>query len=90
MGQANILFLITTYYFPDDSFLRSSVVNQMIYLYLSTTMCRLKYYHAWVLSDAINNLSGFGFNGFTSDGKQKWDLLTNVDIMGFEVFTNLN
>lgn len=68
----------------DEDFLNSGIIYQTFYLYISTGIVRLKYYHAWVLSDAINNISGFGFNGFTPDGKQKWDLLTGVDIMGFE------
>lgn len=57
----------------------------MAYLYMSTTSGRFKYYHAWLLADAINNISGLGFNGYTSDGEQKWDLISNVDILGFEV-----
>jgi lysophospholipid acyltransferase 1/2 len=40
---------------------------------------RVHYYYAWVLADGICNLSGFGFNGFDSNGKQKWDLVSNVD-----------
>ena len=45
----------------------------------------MKYYHAWLLADAICNASGLGFNGYTSSGKAKWDLISNVDIIKFEV-----
>lgn len=61
----------------------------MAYLYISTTAVRLKYYHAWLLADAINNISGLGFNGYTSTGEQKWDMITNVDVLGFELGLSL-
>ena len=31
------------------------------------------------------NASGFGFNGYDSHGLPKWDLCTNVNILGIEV-----
>lgn len=73
----------------DEDFIRNGIVYQMFYLYISTALCRFKYYHAWLLSDAINNISGLGFNGFTPEGEQKWDLITNVDILGFELGQSL-
>ncbi|XP_014283243.1 lysophospholipid acyltransferase 6 [Halyomorpha halys] len=73
----------------DEEFFRSGIIYQMAYLYVATTTARYKYYHAWLLADAINNISGLGFNGFTSDGKQKWDLISNVDILGFEFGSSL-
>ena len=48
-------------------------------------MQRVQYYYAWTLADAICNVSGFGFNGFTEEGKPKWDLATNVDAWKVEV-----
>lgn len=42
-------------------------------------MQRAQYYYVWIFSDAICNLSGFGFNGFTEEGDPKWDKITNVD-----------
>ena len=35
--------------------------------------------------DAICNAGGFGFNGYDKNGKAKWDLITNVNILGIEV-----
>ena len=49
----------------------------------------MKYYHAWLLADAICNASGLGFNGYTAEGKPKWDLISNVDIIKFEVSRNV-
>ncbi|KAL3078972.1 hypothetical protein niasHS_014754 [Heterodera schachtii] len=47
-------------------------------------MQRVQYYYAWTMTDAICNISGFGFDGFTSDGKPKWDLTTTVDVWKVE------
>ena len=52
---------------------------------LSANGQRLKYYLAWVLAEIVNNASGFGFNGYDSDGNAKWDLLTNIKILKLEV-----
>jgi lysophospholipid acyltransferase 1/2 len=46
---------------------------------------RIKYYIAWVLADAVNNASGFGFNGYDKNGNPKWNLVTNVRILDLEV-----
>ena len=47
---------------------------------------RFKYYHAWLLADAICNNSGLGFNGYDKENNAKWDLLTNINVLSFEVF----
>lgn len=52
---------------------------------MATTLIRFKYYHAWLLSDAICNNSGLGFNGYESDGNPKWNLITNINVISFEV-----
>lgn len=36
-------------------------------------------------ADAVANASGLGFNGYDELGKPKWDLVSNVDIIEFEV-----
>ncbi|XP_039300216.1 LOW QUALITY PROTEIN: lysophospholipid acyltransferase 2 [Nilaparvata lugens] len=69
----------------DDDFVEGKTASeQMVYLFVATILVRLKYYHAWVLADAICNLSGIGFNGYDSNGVAKWDLVSNVDILQFE------
>ena len=57
----------------------------MLFIVVATTVARMKYYHAWMLSDAICNASGLGFNGYDPKGQPKWDLISNVDIINFEV-----
>lgn len=35
--------------------------------------------------EAVNNASGFGFNGYDQNGEAKWNLITNVNIVEIEV-----
>ncbi|XP_060066844.1 lysophospholipid acyltransferase 1-like [Ylistrum balloti] len=58
------------------------------YMLISMTCCKVKYYLIWILGDAINNASGLGFNGFTSSGQAKWDLITNIKPFSLELSTS--
>ena len=49
----------------------------------------LRYYFAFLLSEAVNNAGGLGFNGFDSKGQPKWDLLTNITPFRLETATSL-
>lgn len=80
---------IWDFHIPDPSFVEEwSPLQQMAYLLAGTTLTRFMYYHAWILAEAVCNASGMGFNGYDENGKAKWDLATNVDILSFEVNTN--
>jgi len=73
-------------YLRDEEFLhRTAFVNKLIFIYMATTLERTKYYHAWVLSDAVCNASGLGYN----KESKSWDLVTNVDAIAFERGSNL-
>ncbi|PSN35390.1 Membrane-bound O-acyltransferase domain-containing protein 2 [Blattella germanica] len=63
----------------------TSIVSKLFYLGMVTTIVRFKYYHAWLLADAICNASGLGFNGFDAKGNARWDLISNVDVFKFEL-----
>jgi hypothetical protein len=52
---------------------------------MATMAVRFKYYFAWLFADAIVNNAGLGFNGYESDGTAKWDMLTNIYVIPFEV-----
>nr|CAD7578419.1 unnamed protein product [Timema californicum] len=67
----------------------TTVPYKMCYLIISTTLVRFKYYHAWLLADAICNASGLGFNGFDQNGNPRWDLISNVDVLKFEFSLSL-
>ncbi|XP_076362099.1 lysophospholipid acyltransferase 6-like isoform X2 [Tachypleus tridentatus] len=63
--------------------------RQLLYIIICTSFARSKYYHAWLLGESVANASGLGFNGFTTDGKPKWDLVSNIDILNFELSSNV-
>lgn len=74
----------------EDDFLgNTSLVYKFWYLFIGTAAVRFKYYHAWLLADAICNNSGLGFNGYNGDGTARWDLISNIDIIKFEFSTSL-
>lgn len=73
----------------EDNFLNSSMIYKIWYLMVATMLVRLKYYHAWLFADAVCNNSGLGFNGFNEQGQAQWDLISNVDVFGFETSLSL-
>lgn len=77
-------------YITTEKFLNSeSYLSQVWYLLISTSVIRSKYYHAWLLGEAVCNAAGLGFSGYGKDGTPKWDLVTNIDIIRFEISQNL-
>ncbi|KHN80848.1 Membrane-bound O-acyltransferase domain-containing protein 2 [Toxocara canis] len=50
---------------------------------------RTQYYFAWILADAICNVSGLGFNGYDANGRARWDLVSNVDVIRVETRVNI-
>ncbi len=50
---------------------------------------RTKYDIAWVLADIVNNASGLGFNGYDELANPKWDLVTNINVVGLETSTSM-
>ncbi|XP_022239812.1 lysophospholipid acyltransferase 1-like [Limulus polyphemus] len=76
-------------YLTEDKFLSETPWHaQMLYILVATSVVRSKYYHAWLLGEAVCNAAGQGFSGFSSDNQPKWDLLSNVDIVRFELSVN--
>uniref|UniRef100_A0A5F8GUE0 Membrane bound O-acyltransferase domain containing 2 n=1 Tax=Monodelphis domestica TaxID=13616 RepID=A0A5F8GUE0_MONDO len=73
----------------DDHFqATASLPTKVIYLYISIMAARPKYYFAWTLADAINNAAGFGFKGYDKNGKECWDLISNLRIQQIEFSTS--
>lgn len=74
----------------DDAFLRNTtMLYKFWYVMMATSCIRFKYYHAWLLADAICNNSGLGFSGYDKDGNAKWDLISNINVLGFEFASNM-
>lgn len=81
--------VLLNHLFPEPEFLEQfSFQSKMMYIVITTTISRFKYYHAWLLADAICNASGLGFNGYDAKGRARWDLISNVDVLKFEVSTS--
>ncbi|CAM1328882.1 MBOAT1 (predicted) [Pycnogonum litorale] len=76
-------------FITSDEFLDQSLWWIMGYLIIHTTTLRFKYYLGWLLSDAICNASGFGFNGYDCNNKPLWNGVSNVDVIGFEFGENM-
>ncbi|XP_030387969.1 lysophospholipid acyltransferase 1 isoform X2 [Scaptodrosophila lebanonensis] len=73
----------------DDDFLNNTNIGYKFwYAMLATSCIRFKYYHAWLLADAICNNSGLGFTGYDKDGNAKWDLISNINVLSFEFASN--
>ncbi|XP_058832711.1 lysophospholipid acyltransferase 6 isoform X2 [Topomyia yanbarensis] len=74
----------------DDGFMESTgFFYSFWYMMMATTAVRFKYYFAWLMSDAICNNSGLGFNGYEKDGvTPRWDMVSNIDVWAFEFGTN--
>ncbi|XP_036331019.1 lysophospholipid acyltransferase 1 isoform X2 [Rhagoletis pomonella] len=73
----------------DDFVENTSMAYKFWYAMMATSCIRFKYYHAWLLADAICNNSGLGFTGYDKDGNSKWDLISNISVLGFEFATNM-
>lgn len=63
----------------------TNILEKFWYIIMATTCFRFKFYHAWLMSDAICNNSGLGFAGYDEAGIPKWNLVSNIDVLGFEV-----
>ncbi|KAM4045842.1 lysophospholipid acyltransferase 2-like isoform 2-T2 [Anomaloglossus baeobatrachus] len=86
-------FLLAAHIMLSDQFsISSDPNNSVLYLfmelYLTAASRRPKYYFAWTLADAINNAAGFGYNGISDDGEERWDLLSNLNILRIETATS--
>jgi len=52
-------------------------------------MILVRYYFAFILSEAVNNAAGLGFNGIDKKGIPQWNLLTNIKPLQLETATSL-
>ncbi|CAH3196030.1 unnamed protein product [Porites evermanni] len=74
----------------DDQFISTQpFYRRVIYGWIGALTARLRYYFAFKVSEAVNNMCGLGFNGFDAKGKAKWDGITNVNILKVEFATNI-
>ncbi|CAF0960371.1 unnamed protein product [Adineta steineri] len=93
-GFWGYILMIYTPYYPVEHNLSQEMVNspfikRVVFLLWSTFCSRVKYYFAFILSEAINNAAGLGFNGYDKQGVPQWNLLTNVKPLQLESATSL-
>ncbi|KAI8083331.1 membrane bound O-acyl transferase [Gilbertella persicaria] len=84
---AALIYLAPTYnYFNalKPSFAHLSFWKKIFFIQLSAFLTRCKYYCVWFLSEGACILSGFGFNGYDSQGQPRWDRLNNVNVLSCE------
>ncbi|KAL9962970.1 hypothetical protein ACROYT_G032129 [Oculina patagonica] len=62
---------------------------RVIYGWISATVSKLRYYFAFKVAEAVNNMCGLGFNGYDDNGKAKWDRVTNINILKVEFATSM-
>ncbi|KNA21013.1 hypothetical protein SOVF_047090 [Spinacia oleracea] len=84
------LYLYLVPFFPLSTFTNPlygewGFFKKLGYQYLCGFTARWKYYFIWSISEAAMIISGFGFSGWTSNSKPKWDRAQNVDIIGVEL-----
>ncbi|KAJ7361776.1 Lysophospholipid acyltransferase 1 [Desmophyllum pertusum] len=74
----------------DPEFTRSHhLIWRITYSWISIVSIRMRYYFAFKLAEAVNNMCGLGFNGYDENGKAKWDRVTNVNILKLEFASNM-
>ncbi|XP_063851703.1 lysophospholipid acyltransferase 6-like [Scylla paramamosain] len=71
-------------YITEPAFFQHSYLYKIFFLVAVTSLTRHVYYTAWLLGDSICNMSGIGYNGKGPDGAHRWDMVSNVDVVGVE------
>ncbi|KAG9393957.1 Membrane bound O-acyl transferase, MBOAT [Carpediemonas membranifera] len=66
----------------DPAFLTSSLVWKAVAIKVVCVMFRVKYYFAWIMSDAFCAAAGFGLHEV--DGRYVYGKYSNIDIVHFE------
>ena len=73
-------------FLSDDRFIAAtSFAFKVMYGVLCGFVLRLRYYFAWKLGQSICYAAGFGFSGWTEDGKERWELVRNGELTKVEV-----
>ncbi|XP_070565276.1 lysophospholipid acyltransferase 2-like [Ptychodera flava] len=65
----------------DESVLNSPFIYRMLYSWACLWfVIHPVYFLVWTLADTASNASGFGFNGYDTNGTPRWDLLSNINL----------
>ena len=75
----------------DVEYIRSvDPVTRFVRLMVALMAYRMKFYFAWKVAEGASVMAGFGFEGYTAEGKEiGWRGVENVDIVSFETSANM-
>jgi len=65
-------------------FLTFNVLERYVYIMVSVTAVRVRYYFAWKCGEGAYNAAGYGYQGVGKDGREDWTGCSNLDIIGME------
>lgn len=74
---------------------KNSFIHKCVYMFVSVTVVRFKYYFAWLMAEAGAVSTGLAYNGKHTDAKSgatayNWDRVSNVNIVAVETATNFS
>ena len=68
---------------------RHNLVRRILFIQIAGLLTRFKYYAVWSISEGSCIISGLGFNGYTSQGRTRWDRVRNIDVLSVELAQNV-
>jgi len=77
-------------YLLEDEFTQQSFFYKFIYIYVCCICIRCMYYSGWLLTELSCLIAGLSYNGHTADGKIKWDRVTNIHPLEWELSQNFH
>lgn len=63
-------------------------VKKFLYNIMAMQIYRCGFYFAWLIAEGACNVAGLGYAGLDTEGKPRWDLVTNVRPYNVEFATN--
>lgn len=88
--QVNARFKVSHHCDPVYLAEHAPIWPRFLHLCIAMFGDRLKFYFAWKVAEGACVMAGFGFEGYDKEGKVKgWKGVENIDILGFELATNL-
>eukprot|EP00753_Platysulcus_tardus_P001830 PLAT11587.1.p3 GENE.PLAT11587.1~~PLAT11587.1.p3 ORF type:complete len:507 (-),score=269.42 PLAT11587.1:2069-3589(-) len=87
MMKATAFFSID--FLATDEFYAMPLFQRVYYVWFAVALTRHKYYFGWKLAEGSCILAGFGFRYDEDSKKISWDGVSNVNILGVELATNM-
>ncbi|CAO3634735.1 unnamed protein product [Cunninghamella echinulata] len=80
-----LIFIHPTFNFPailSDQYNNYPFYKRFLFLQLTATLTRFRFYTVWLLTEGACMVTGLGFNGFDKEDQPKWDrvVVANVNV----------